>query len=153
MGLIGILGAVVGVAGKVIGTAVSVFKIARPLLEALRPAIEEVDVALDWLEENATKVGEGADDFLDRNAKTIADLEAVSARGVVVFGKLHELAVALRVASQEQTPDRITEEEAARFLALIGELRDAIAGWRPEVDSALVSLKDAEADAEKVAGG
>lgn len=151
MSLLGVLGSIAGAIGKVVGVAASVFKIARPILEALRPAVDEVDLALDWLEGNAAKVGEGADDFLDRNLTTITDLEAVSGRGVVVFGKLHELAVALRVASQEQTPETITEAEAARFVALIGEIREAIAGWRPEMDAALLSLKAAEADAEQEA--
>lgn len=151
MSLWSFLGSIVGTVGKVIGVAASVFKVARPILEAIRPAIDEVDVALDWVEQNAAKVGAGADDFLDRNAQTIADLEAVSGRGVVVFGKLNELAVALRVASQEQTPDTITEDEAKRLVSLVGEIRDAIRGWRPELDAAIKSIKAAEADAEAIA--
>ena len=152
MGLINVLGSIVSVFGKVIGVAGSVFKVARPLLEALRPAIGEVEVAMSWLEENAVKVGKGGDDFLDRNLQTILDLEMVSARGQVVFGKLNEIAVALRVASQEVTPDTIDEAEAARLIALFGEFKDILAAWGPELDTALASMKVAEEDMERIGG-
>jgi uncharacterized protein YoxC len=144
MSILSVLGSIVGVIGKVVGVAGSIFRVARPILEAMRPAIDEVDEAMDWLEENAATVGEESDDFLDRNQKTIADLEAVSARGQVVFGLINELAASLRIASQETTPDRITEDEAARFVELFGEIKDALVPWRVELDASLASLKEAE---------
>lgn len=145
MSFIGILGGIFGVIGKVAGVAGSIFKIARPLLEALRPAVDEVDEAMQWLEENAAKVGEDADAFLDKNAQTLMDLELASARGAVVFGKINQLTAAMRVASQERTPDTITEQEAAEFIGLIGEIREALGPWRNELDAAVSSMKKAEA--------
>ena len=146
MKILSILGSIAGAFGKVMGVGASVFKIARPLAEALSPAIEEVDVALDWLETNAVVVGEGADDFLDRNLKTITDLEAFSGRGAVVFGKLNELAAGMRIASQEVTPDIIDEAEATRLIGQVGELQELIAAWKPEMATFLASMKVAEAE-------
>lgn len=144
MSFFGFLGDIVGVLGKVTGVVGSIIKIGRPIIEALRPAIDEVDQAMDWIEENAAAAGEGADDFLDRNQEALADLEAASSRGVVVFGLIAELAASLRIASQEQTPDTITEDEAARFIAMLGEIREAIGPWRAEMDASLATLKAAE---------
>ena len=147
--MFGFLGNIVGIIGKVIGVAASIIRIARPIIEAMRPAVEEIDQAMDWLEENATAVGEGGDDFLDRNIQTIEDLEAVSARGVVVFGKINELSIAMRVASQEKTPDTITEEEAGEFIRLIGEIKDSLGEWKGELDVSLASMKVTESEMEK----
>jgi hypothetical protein len=144
MSVFSFLGSIVGVVGKVAGVVVNIFTEARPILEALRPAIEEVDIGMDWLEANAAVVGEEADDFLDRNLATINTLESVSARGVVFFGKLNELTVALRVASQESTPDTITDEEAANFIRLIGEMRDVKSAWGPDIDKALAQMDEAK---------
>ena len=136
-----ILGAIVGVVGKVIGVVGSVIRVARPIVEAMRPMVDEVDAAMDWLEENAAIAGEESDDFLDRNMPIINDLEAVAARGQVVFGKIHELTVALRVASQDVTPDRITEEEAANLIRIFGEIKDSLGPWRGDLDKAIESMQ------------
>lgn len=148
--MFGFLGNIIGALGKVIGVAMSIIKVARPIIEALRPAVDEIDTAMDWLEENGAKVGEEGDDFLDRNLQTIVDLEVVSARGVVVFGKINELAAAMRVASQEQTPDTITEDEAAVFVGLIGEIKESLGPWGDEMDTAIKSMKASESDMEKL---
>jgi len=149
--MFGFLGNIVGVIGKVIGVAGSIIKVARPIIEALRPAVKEIDTAMDWLEENAAKVGEGSDDFLDRNIQTIIDLEVVSACGVVVFGGINQLAASMRIASQEQTPDTITEEEAAKFIEIIGTIKESLAQWPAELDAALGSMKASEKEMEKLA--
>ncbi len=144
MSIFSVLGSIVGALGKVVGVVGSIISVAKPILENLRPAIKEVDVAMDWLEENATMVGEEADDFLDRNLPVINDLEMVSARGVVVFGEINQLTVELRRASQEVTPDTITEEEAAAFIERFRSIKEALGLWGPEVDKALASMAVAE---------
>ena len=144
MSIIGILGSIVGVIGKIAGVAVSVMRIAKPILEALRPAIPELETAMEYLEEGAIKVGEEGDDFLDRNLQTILDLEDVSSRGAVVFGLLNELSADLRIASQESTPDIITEAEAAGFIEKFGMIKEALADWGPAMDKALVSIDKTE---------
>jgi hypothetical protein len=68
----------------------------------------------------------------------------VSARGVVVFGEINQLAVELRVASQEVTPHTITEDEAAAFIERFRRIKEALGLWGPEVDKALASMEAAE---------
>ena len=144
MSILSFLGSIIGAIGKVAGVVGSIIRISKPILEHMRPMVDEIDAAMDWMEDNASVVGEEGDEFLDANMGTINDLEAVAARGQVVFGKIHELTVALRVASQENTPDRIDEAEAAEFIRLFGEIKDAIGPWRSDLDTAIESMGDVD---------
>jgi hypothetical protein len=148
MSIFSFLGDVVGVVGKVVGVVASVFKVSKPIMEALAPAIPEVENALDWLKENAAAVGAGADDFLDRNEQTLMDLEMVSGRACTFFGDINALAAYLRVASQETSPDTITEEESAKIIEMLEKVYANIAPLKAELDTSLNSLKVAESEME-----
>ena len=144
MSIFDIFGKIVSLVGKVAGVVSVVVKIARPIVEALRPAVAEVDAALDWLEETAIKAGEEADDVLDRNMPTVNAIEEIAGRGVVVFAGLERVAVMCRQFSQEQTPDAITDDEAAALIAEIKATREALQAWGPALDKALEKMKEVE---------
>lgn len=144
MSIISFLGGIVGAVGKALGVVGSVIKVARPLVVALRPAVKEIDIAMDFLEDIATKAGTEADDFLDKNLPVINAIETVSARGVVFFGELNAIAVNLRKFSQEQTPNKITEGEAKILIGQFARLKDLGAAWGPELDDALAKMDAVE---------
>jgi len=144
MSFFSVIGRIGSLVGKVSGIVSAVVKVAGPLLDALRPAVNEVDVALSWLEENAAEVGDGADEFLDRNLPTVNAIEEVAGRGVVVFSSLERVAVMCREFSQEQTPDTITAEEAEALVAEFKALRDNLRGWGPAMDKVAAMIEAAE---------
>lgn len=132
---------IIGAVSKVATTAYGIIKTALPILEALRPAVDEVDEAFVYIENQIAAGGVAADDFLDRNIDAIQKLESMSARGAVLFSQLNGIAAKLRIYSQEQTPDTITEEEAIALGEAFLQIRQTIKGWSAEVDEAIVALK------------
>ena len=142
--MLGFLGNIVGILGKVVGIAATVVRVAKPIVYALRDAIPEVGRALGFVEEALAAGAEEADEILDRNLPAIAALEMVSARGVVVMQELNLLAVDLRVFSQEQTPDRITEAEAAILLDRLKVVVQQVTDWGPELDKAAELMDEVE---------
>lgn len=133
-------GSLVGTVAKIATTAYTIIKTALPILEALRPAVDEIEEAFGFIEEKILTGGVAADDFLDRNIDTIVALERVSLKGVDVFTTFNDLAVKLRVYSQTQTPNTITEEEAVQLGLALYELRSLIGGWGPELDTAIEKM-------------
>jgi hypothetical protein len=137
-------GSLVGTVAKVATTAFTIIKTALPILKALRPAVDEIDKAFGFIEEKILEGGVAADDFLDRNLPAVIALERVSLKGVEVFTQFNELAVKLRVYSQEETPDTITDEEAIQLGLDLYNLRSLLNGWGPELDKAIEKMADME---------
>ena len=137
-------GSLVGTVAKIATTAYTIIKTALPILQALRPAVDEIDDAFGFIEEKILEGGVAADDFLDRNLGTIIALERVSLKGVEVFSQFNELAVKLRVFSQEETPDTINDEEAVQLGLDLYNLRSLLNGWGPELDSAIEKMSSME---------
>lgn len=133
-------GAIFSGIGKIANIAFGVIKTALPILRSLRPAVDEVDQAFEYIEQGIEKGGVVADDFIDRNMETIEILEHVSAKGQTVFGQINELAADLRIASQVNTPDTITPEEAEAIGRKIVALRSLLHGWGPELDEAVAKM-------------
>ena len=136
------LSSLIGTVAKIATTAYSIIKTALPILEALRPAVREVDEVFAKIEQGIASGGIVADDFLDRNLDSIDMLESVSAKGVEVFTRFNELAVKLRVFSQVETPDTITEQEALILGTDLINLRMLFSGWGPELDVAIKKLSE-----------
>ena len=142
--MFGFLGQIVGVLGKVVGVAGAVLKIAKPIVYALRDAVPEVGRALGFIETALEAGAAEADDIIDRNMPSILALEKVSGRGVVVMQQLNLLAVDLRKFSQEQSPDTITEEEAAVLIARLKIVVEQVAEWGPELNDAALLIEATE---------
>lgn len=106
---------------------VRIGKIVLPFLRPLRDLLPEFDRVADEIDEQIDKAGEVADDFFDRNLAKLGelrefflDLGAVSEKGVAAIDEII-------VASQVETPEKITPEEAERIGRAVNELRAAIA--------------------------
>lgn len=134
------LGSIVSTVAKYATVAYSIIKAALPILKAMRPAVEEIDEVFSKIEEGIASGGVAADDFLDKNLPAIIALEHATGKGVVVMSQLNELASKLRIYSQEQTPDTITEEEGLDLINRIYELRSLLSGWKPELDDAIAKI-------------
>ena len=141
-----VIGSVGGVIGKVIGVAGTVIAVAKPIVYALKDAIPEVGKALGFIQDKLEAGQVEADDFLDRNLPVINALEAVSARGVDVMDRLHTISVKLRVYSQEQTPDRITEDEAADLIQEFKALVALLNPWHEDLTAAADLMAKMEAE-------
>ena len=136
------LGSLLSTVSKIATTAYAIVKTALPILEALRPAVREVDEVFAKIEQGISSGGIVADDFLDRNLDSIDMLESVSAKGIEVFTRFNELATKLRVFSQVETPDTITEQEALILGTDLINLRMLFSGWGPELDVAIKKLSE-----------
>lgn len=136
-----IFGKIIGVVAKVATTAYSIIQTALPILRALRPAIDEVDRAFDYIEDKIADGGIAADDFLDKNIDTVQAIETWAGRGEAVMQRIGGLSAKLRIYSQEQTPDTITEGEAADLGEDLLELRKLIRSWGEETDQTIAKLE------------
>jgi len=137
-------GAIVGAVSKVANVAKGILGAALPILKALRPAVDEVDVAFDYIETKIEQGGDAADDFLDKNIGAIVAVEEVSHRIESTGRQLGVICSKLRVYSQEQTPDTITEEEALDLGRAFMEFKTIITGLGPDVDTAIAQLESIE---------
>lgn len=146
MSFITSLGNIVRVIGRVGSVAYGLLKTVIPVLESLRPAVDEIDTAFEFIEDKIAKGGIEADDFLDRNLGAIVAVENLSGKGIAVFQQMNTVAVQLRLASQEQTPDTITPEEAQQIGEAFLEFRTLFKSWGVEMDNAVPLLKAAIAD-------
>lgn len=112
-----------GLAAKVWGIG----KVILPILEAFRSASPDVDQALVKLEDIIQDGGEVADDFLDRNKRTLEDLQDFF-QDMQVTGALGEKFMAdCLIYSQVDTPDEITPQEVADLGEQLPALKLAIA--------------------------
>jgi len=137
MGFLGTLGSIARTAWKLGG-------ILLPFLKAIRGSVSEIDAALTIGEDTLDAGGEVADDWFDANIDTI--------RGIKVFGEgladvgieVSSLADRIITASQVDSPDTITVEEAA----VIGERI-----WRvkAKIQALIAEMGALEAGLEKMA--
>lgn len=134
-------GAIIGAIGKVASVAKGILTTALPFLKALRGSVAEVDVAFNYIETKISQGGDAADDFLDKNLEAVKTVEAVSHRGEATFRQMGVICSKLRVYSQEQTPDTITEEEALDLGREFFELKSTFAKLGPELEAAITELE------------
>ena len=134
-------GAIIGTIGKVANVAKGILVTALPFLKALRGSVAEVDVAFSYIETKIAQGGDAADDFLDNNLSAVVAVEGVSHRGEAAFRQMALICSKLRVYSQEQTPDTITEKEAMDLGQEFLRLREVFASLGPEIDVAVTELE------------
>lgn len=129
-----------GTLGGIASTVMNVGKIVLPILNAFRAASPEVDAALDKVDDVIEQGGEIADDFFDRNLSTLEQMNEFFVDLGAVAGTGQDLTRFLIDASQNESPETITPEEAQRAGLLIIQLKQRV-----------VDLATTEELAEKIA--
>ena len=110
-------------ASGIVSVIVSIGKQVLPFITAAREVVPAVDGVLDRVEEVMASGGAEADDFFDRNLPVLEDLREVF-QDLAEFGNAGaDMMNEAIIASQQDTPDEITIEEAKRIAVKIDILR------------------------------
>jgi hypothetical protein len=97
-----------------------------PILDAFRKLSPDVDDMLSKVDGIIDQGGEVADDFFDRNLKTLTDMREVY-QDMAAVGATGEAFINEAIlVSQVQTPDDITPQEAESVGRLLLEHKDAL---------------------------
>ncbi len=125
MSVFGIIGTILTKAAGIVSVVVSIGKQILPFIVAAREVVPAIDDALDKVEGVLEKGGTEADDFFDRNLPVLMDMREVFS-DLQKFGAAGEEMVTEAInASQVDTPDVITPEEAKSIALKIDALRAA----------------------------
>lgn len=117
-------------------------KVLLPILEAFRAASPAVDDALDKVEDILEEGGEVADDFLDRNLRTLEDMreffQDMQAAGVAGQAFMEQAIT----YSQVESPDQLTPAEAQTLAVMLPHLKDTLRALvtREDLGKALASM-------------
>jgi len=130
-----------GFLGGIFAKILSIGQVILPIIEAFRAASPDVDRVLDKVDHIIEEGGEAADDFFDRNLDTIYGMREFY-RDMQIAGATGEAFIdsAIR-ASQVDTPDAITPEEAQLVGAKLLTHKDAIRGFFSKQDELAAGLK------------
>ena len=125
MSIFGIIGSVLTKAAGIVSVVVSVAKQVLPFITAAREVVPAIDNVLDKVDEALATGGAEADDFFDRNLPVLEDLKEVY-HDMGEFAASGEAMMDYAIiASQVDTPDTITVEEAKTIALLIDAHRKA----------------------------
>lgn len=133
---------ILGFLGGIFSKVWQIGGVLLPLLDAFRKVSPDVDKLLDKVDGIIDQGGEVADDFLDRNLRTLTDMKEFyqDMQGVGVTGEAFiDEAIG---ASQVETPDDITPEEAKAIGELILAHKDALRQLLSRNESLAKSIKE-----------
>ncbi len=117
-----------GFLGGIFKKVLEIGGVLLPILEAFRKVSPDVDKVLDKIDGIIDEGGEVADDFLDRNLRTLEDMQEFY-HDMQRAGSTGELFVAEAIkASQVETPDDITPDEVEAVGRLLLVHKDALRG-------------------------
>jgi len=130
-----------GFLGGIFAKILSIGQVILPIIEAFRAASPDVDRVLDKVDHIIEEGGEAADDFFDRNLDTIYGMREFY-RDMQIAGATGEAFIDAAIrASQVDTPDAITPEEAQLVGAKLLTHKDAIRGFFSKQDELAAGLK------------
>lgn len=130
-----------GFLGGIFAKILSIGQVLLPIIEAFRAASPDVDKVLDKVDHIIEEGGEAADDFFDRNLDTIYGMREFY-RDMQIAGATGEAFIDSAIqASQVDTPDSITPEEAQLVGAKLLTHKDAIRGFFSNQEQLAAGLK------------
>jgi len=132
---------ILGFLGGIFSKVWQIGSVLLPILDAFRKVSPDVDKLLDKIDGIIDQGGEVADDFLDRNLRTLNDMKEFyhDMQEVGVTGEAF-IDEAIN-ASQVESPDDITPEEAKAIGELTLYHKDALRKMLSKNDSLAKSIK------------